>query len=97
MIDINRNSNLVDNATWIRNQMCSGTNLLLRSLESNGAKTILCSLNDESLESFFTFISSELDYTKVKNRVFLSTIDFEFSIDAANALNALIELKKVIL
>lgn len=67
-IDLLRDSNRVDNATWLREQMCNGnTNYLLRKAnQSQIYNQQICVLDNTQLVSLFVLISTQLNYTRVK-------------------------------
>lgn len=80
--------------------MClNNTNLLLRGNDSSSLKATLCNLNDNQLKSLFVLISSKLDYTKVKKKVFDNTLlsNTTFYSQAYDAVVALNSLQNVIL
>jgi hypothetical protein len=55
----------------VRSQICSSTpNLLLRGNNSDYINNVLCGLSDDQLTSFFKFVSSDIDFTKVKRKVY---------------------------
>lgn len=68
-LDVNRNTNLVNDSIWIRNQMCStNKNYLLRG--SIDLINFLCNgLNDQQLTDLFIIISSEIDFTATREKV----------------------------
>nr|UOU03308.1 ATP-binding cassette subfamily A1-like 1 [Brachionus rubens] len=71
LIDLNRQTNQVDDPDWIRSQTCfNNTNYLLKGNESELIKNVLCRLNDGNLTDFFVLVSEYLDISKVKRIVY---------------------------
>ena len=75
-VDLNRNTNLVNESAWIRSQMCGeNTNYLLKGeteADSEALASFLCQyLNDSELEKLFVLISAQLDVTAAKYKVIL--------------------------
>jgi len=90
-LELNRNTNLVYNANWLRTQTClPNTNLLLKGTDGQIIADRLCALNDTSLVIFFTTISKGIDFTWVKNQVFdeVYSLDFTFIMQIFKATNA---------
>ncbi len=70
LIDTRRSLNRVYDAEWIRSTMCiNDPTYLLRGSNANYLRLYLCSLNDSELAAVFTYISSKMDYTYVKQEV----------------------------
>ncbi len=76
LIDLNKHTNQVDNSKWIREQMCSKENFLLRLSHDDQTKALnsfLCAnLTDEKLAELFTLISQEIEWNTVKRKVFFA-------------------------
>ena len=97
-LDINRASNRVDDSDWIRGQICApNTNYLLRGSDQESLSTYLCSnLNNSQLKGLFILISSQLDVTKVKTKIYQEVIlDLTFLFQIAQATRAGISLQAV--
>ncbi|CAF0791152.1 unnamed protein product [Brachionus calyciflorus] len=71
LIDLNRQTNRVDDPKWIRDQTCNNnTNFLLKGNDAQSLKIIICELKDDDLSKLFILISTFLDISKVKNVVY---------------------------
>lgn len=83
----------------MRSQICSSTpNLLLRGNNSDYINSVLCGLSDDQLTSFFKFVSSDIDFTKVKRKVYKDIYEnTEFILKAFEVLKAVNTIKNVIL
>lgn len=74
-IDYNRIRNHVNNSTWIRKQLCFDKNYLLIGSETQELANYLCNqLNESQLEKLFTYLSEELDVTRVKEIVIVVSL-----------------------
>nr|UOU03309.1 ATP-binding cassette subfamily A1-like 2 [Brachionus rubens] len=74
-IDLYRLGNKVDYSVWIRNKQCGNDNelYLLKSKNQSELNKILCSLRDVDLERLFKIISSRLNFTTIKEKVYSAT------------------------
>jgi hypothetical protein len=76
LIDLNKHTNQIDKSKWIREQMCSNENFLLRLSHKDQTKVLnsfLCAnLTDEKLVELFTLISQEIEWNTVKRKVFFT-------------------------
>ena len=83
----------------MRSQICSSTpNLLLRGNNSDYINNVLCGLSDDQLTSFFKFVSSDIDFTKVKRKVYKDIYEnTEFFYKALQVFQAVNTIKNVII
>lgn len=71
---VNRDRNQVNNASWIRMQICNQNNTnnnLLNGPNAQSVNQALCNLTDSELVSLFTLLSEQIDFNGIKNTVFL--------------------------
>ena len=75
MLTTNRATNQVNNATWIREQMCvnGSSNSLFRGVDA--LQNATCSLPDSNLTTLVTFVSSQINFTQVKEMVIIISVE----------------------
>ena len=74
---VNRDRNQVNNASWIRMQICNQNNTnnnLLNGPNAQSVNQALCNLTDSELVSLFTLLSEQIDFNGIKNTVFYFNI-----------------------
>ena len=75
LIDFNRPDNKVFDSQWIKSTMCSATNdvneiYLLQGPDQHELKEYLCNkLTDSQLTALFVYVSEQIDYSLVKEKV----------------------------
>ena len=90
LIELNRQTNRVDDPGWLRSQTCNNqVNYLLKGQNAQLLKNLTCELTDFDLANFYTTISKYIDIGKVKQIVYLNT-------NLSNP-NLLLELQEVYL
>nr|QUF59424.1 ATP-binding cassette transporter Abca1-like2 [Brachionus angularis] len=98
-IDLNRFNNKINDSNWLRSILCNQLDKDLFLLKSNNQYELnqaLCALNNDDLESLFVSISSELDLTLIKQKIFNETFlnDKNFLLKTINAVTILNYLKE---
>ncbi|RNA36042.1 retinal-specific ATP-binding cassette transporter-like [Brachionus plicatilis] len=71
-MDINRAENKVGYSVWIRDKMCEQNQYLFLNISSEFSK-VMCSLEDREIEEVSILISSSINFTRVKEKIYSST------------------------
>lgn len=97
---MNRKTNLVKNSTWLKLKQCSNDTFLLKSKNQSEINKVICeNLTNDQIESLFMLISSQLDISRIKQKVYKNSIsnNNSFYVKALSGFLAFEHLKTVIL